>query len=193
MSRLTRSFFARPTDQVAERLLGCVLWTDSPEGMTAGRIVEVEAYLDQRDPASHAAWLKRGQLIMAGRPGTVYMYRSYGVHSMFNIVAEREGVLGAVLVRALEPIEGLDLMMARRGVQSDRLLCSGPGRLCQALGLTLADNDEDLPHSDRVWIAHGTPSPAVTVTKRIGITKGVDLPLRFVETGSPFLSRPAPL
>lgn len=193
MARLERSFYALPTGDVARDLLGCVLWTRSPEGLTGGRIVEVEAYLDESDPASHAAWLRRGQSIMSGPPGTVYMYRSYGVHAMFNVVAEPEGTLGAVLVRALEPVAGLDLMKERRGVERERLLCAGPGRLCQALGLTLADNGEDLPVSERVWIDRGTPPKKILTTERIGITKGVDALLRFVVPGNPYLSRPAPL
>jgi DNA-3-methyladenine glycosylase len=193
VARLGRSFFGAETELVARQLVGAVLWSRSDEGETAGRIVEVEAYLDQRDPASHAAWLKRGQRIMIAPPGTVYMYRSYGMHTMFNVVTEAEGVAGAVLVRALEPVSGIELMQKRRGTSDHRLLCSGPGRLCQAMGLTLDHNGDDLETSERIWIATGKPPQRLTTTVRIGITKGADLPLRFVDIDSPFASRRSPI
>jgi DNA-3-methyladenine glycosylase len=145
---LGEEFFGRDTLTVASDLIGCILWTDRAGEITAGRIVEVEAYLDERDPASHAA---RGvtdrSRVMFGRPGVVYVYLIYGMHHCMNLVTETEGRAGAVLLRALEPHMGASVMTRRRGWRTadhdsgghaqDRGLCAGPGRLCRAMGVDL--------------------------------------------------------
>lgn len=160
--------------------------------MTAGIIVETEAYVAAIDPASHAY---RGRTqrnrSMFGPPGRVYVYTIYGMHVCMNVVTEAEGTASAVLLRALEPVAGLDIMRARRGVGvKDRDLARGPGRLCQALGITLVDDGHDLLSSN-LWIANPTDAVEdrrVLATPRIGITRAADLPWRFVLAGSPFAS-----
>lgn len=188
--RLDRAFFERPTAEVAIELIGAVLWRVSSEGVTAGRIVETEAYLDASDRASHAAWSKRGQDVMRRAPGTVYIYRSYGMHWMFNIVAHGLDTVGAILVRAVEPVDGIGVMEARRGVTDIRQLCSGPGKLCQAFGIDESMHKVDLETSDEVWISAVVPRGEIdlVVGERIGITKSPDLPLRFFEAGNRFVS-----
>jgi DNA-3-methyladenine glycosylase len=188
-ARLHRDVFARPTLEVARSLLGCVVHTAMPAGEASGRIVEVEGYLGASDLASHAARLKRGPVLaMSGPPGIAYVYRSMGIHAMLNVVTEPEGSTGAVLIRALEPLSGLDLMRTRRGVADPRLLCSGPGRLCQALGIGLEDHGIDLTTSERIWITAGERVPSVSVSGRIGISRAVEQPWRFFEIDSPFVS-----
>jgi DNA-3-methyladenine glycosylase len=188
LDRLDRDFFARPTGDVAADLVSCVLWRYTTAGVTAGKIVETEAYLDASDRASHAAWSKRGQDVMHRAPGTVYIYRSYGMHWMFNIVAHARDSVGAVLIRAVEPLEGIDLMKARRKTTDIRQLCSGPGKLCQAFGIDEDLHKVDLVASDAVWIAPATHVSTVSVGKRIGITKSPELHLRFFDAESRFVS-----
>ncbi len=170
---LDREFYARPTVQVARDLLGKVLAHDQ----TSGIIVETEAYLGGDDLASHSA---------AG-----YVYLSYGMHECLNIVAERDGVPGCVLIRALEPLDGIDLMRARRpGAKKDRDLTSGPGKLTRALGITRANNGADMTRGPLVVCTpNEAPSFEIEVSPRIGITKCADLPLRFTIAGNPFVSR----
>jgi DNA-3-methyladenine glycosylase len=125
---------------------------------------------------------------MWGEPGVAYVYRSYGIHAMLNVVSKETGEIGAVLVRALEPLVGLELMRKRRGVDDERLLCSGPGKLCQALGIELYWQGTDLVTSERLWIAPGPPVPNITVSGRIGISRGQEHQWRFWETGNPHVS-----
>jgi DNA-3-methyladenine glycosylase len=186
---LERAFFERPTVDVARTLLGQVLVSMSTEGRTAGRIVETEAYLGADDPASHAARLGKGRVeAMWGAPGIAYVYRSYGIHAMLNVVTEPPGETGAVLIRALEPMIGIDLMRARRGIDDDRLLCSGPGKLCQALGIGLDLHGTDLVTSDRLWISPGQAPRDVSTSGRIGISRGQAHLWRFWTTGNPHVS-----
>jgi DNA-3-methyladenine glycosylase len=188
-TRLGRAFFARPTREVARDLLGQVVVSLTADGRTGGRIVETEAYLGVDDPASHAARLKRGRVeVMWGEPGIAYVYRSYGIHAMLNVVAEPEGETGAVLIRALEPVEGIALMQCRRGIGNEHLLCSGPGRLCQALGIGLDLHGTDLVTSRRLWIAPGEPVCDVLSSSRIGISRGTEHPWRFWEKGNRHVS-----
>jgi DNA-3-methyladenine glycosylase len=188
-AKLGRDFYARPTLEVARDLLGQIIVSDTLEGCTAGRIVETEAYLGPDDPASHAARLKQGRVeAMWGEPGIAYVYRSYGVHAMLNVVSEPEGKTGAVLIRALEPLAGIELMKLRRGTERLNHLCSGPGRLCQALGIGLDLHGTDLVTSDRLWIASGKPVEGVSVSGRIGISRGQEHPWRFWVTGNPHVS-----
>jgi DNA-3-methyladenine glycosylase len=182
-----RSFYDRPVLEVARDLIGCVV---AHQG-SAGVIVETEAYHDS-EPACHAfVGVTPRTRTLFGPPGIAYVYRSYGIHALLNAVCEPEGVGAAVLIRALEPLEGIEAMQARRGVESLGNLCSGPGKLTQALGIELSDNGVDLLRgpvliSDRPadW-----RKVRVDVDKRIGITKAADLPWRFCAAGSRFLSK----
>jgi DNA-3-methyladenine glycosylase len=179
-------FYDRPVLEVARALIGCVV---SREG-ASGVIVETEAYHDS-EPASHAfVGLTPRTATLFAEPGRAYVYRSYGIHACLNAVCERPGVGAAVLIRALEPLAGVELMRARRGRQALRDLCSGPGKLTEALGIGLADNGCDLARGP-VVIA-GRPAalrdPSISVSPRIGITKATELPWRFWVTGSPFVS-----
>jgi DNA-3-methyladenine glycosylase len=187
--RLPRVFYERPTIEVARDLLGHVVISDSPHGRTTGHIVETEAYLGPDDPASHAARLNRGRVeVMWGESAIAYVYRSYGIHAMLNVVAKPQGATGAVLIRALEPIEGIEIMRTRRGVMDERLLCSGPGKLCQALGIGLDRHGTDLATSDALWIAPAEPAREVSTSSRIGISRGQEHPWRFWITGNPHVS-----
>lgn len=197
---LLKSFYSRPTIQVAKDILGQFLVHETPQGTTAGRIVEVEAYLPKNDPACHAA---RGMTprneVMYGPAGYSYVYFCYGNHFMFNVVTEKEGVPGAVLVRALEPVKGAGLMAKRRGRFSatDLGLTNGPGKLVQALRINRAHNKLPL-WKKPLYLQKAKRVEAIGVTTRIGITEGSELPLRFYLKGNHFLSvkpgldRPSP-
>jgi len=156
-SAIERSFFARPTDEVARDLLGCLLCRDGAGGLTVGRIVETEAYGGPDDKASHArAGLTRRTTPMFGQVGHAYVYLIYGMHECLNVVAhDAHADAGAVLVRALEPVAGVELMRARRGRQSDpdSKLCSGPARLCQAMAVDRSFDGHDLTTVDTLWLA----------------------------------------
>jgi DNA-3-methyladenine glycosylase len=182
---IDRAFFARSVHEVAPALLGTTLLVDGVGGV----IVEVEAY-DHEDPASHGF---RGRTArnaaMFGPPGHAYVYRSYGIHWCLNLVCEEEDVPSAVLLRALEPTAGVEAMQARRGLDSLRLLCSGPGRLCQALGVTRAHDGLALD-SAPFGILPRAEEPPIVATTRIGITRAADLPWRYVVASSRYLSRP---
>jgi DNA-3-methyladenine glycosylase len=190
---LSASFYDRPVLAVARDLVGCTV----THGATSGVIVETEAY-HMDEPAAHSF---RGPTpsneMLFGPPGLAYVYRSYGIHAMLNAVVERDGIGSAVLIRALEPATGIDVMRARRGVAGRgplTALCSGPGKLAQALGIGLDLNGTSLVDGP---IAFGPRppawrDPAIVVGVRIGITKAVDLPWRFCAAGNPHVSRPRP-
>jgi DNA-3-methyladenine glycosylase len=189
MRRLSRAFFSRPTVVVARDLVGRTLVHDSPDGRVAGRIVEAEAYCGTEDPSSHAFRLTPRSAVMYGPPGYLYVYFTYGMHHCANLVTEREGVPGAVLLRAVEPTEGLDLMRSRRGTSDARLLARGPGRLCQAFGLDLSHNRLDLADGP-VWVGGSAAAVGdVAASPRIGLRSGQDQPWRFYEVG-PWTSGP---
>ncbi len=186
------AFFMRPTEVVAAELIGKVVVSTVGGLLAAGRIVETEAYLGYDDPASHGYRHRRNarNAALFGPPGIWYVYLSYGMHWCANLVCQRAGLASAVLLRALEPLDGLDIMRQRRGELPDRQLCSGPGRLCQALGInrdldgqTMTDGPVVVLRGDRVTAG------AVAATPRIGITKAADWPLRFHLAGSPWTSR----
>ena len=193
MNALDRSFYQRGTVDVARDLLGKVL----VHGPAAGIIVETEAYLGGDDLASHsAAGITDRTRVIFGPPGHAYVYLSYGMHECLNIVAEPDGKAGCVLIRALEPIEGLDIMRARRPkARTDRDLTSGPGKLTRALAITRAHNGLDLTQSDLtqgdliVRRHDAVRAFQIDVSPRIGIAKCVDLPLRFTVKGNRFISR----
>jgi DNA-3-methyladenine glycosylase len=183
------AFYDRPVLQVARDLVGCVV----AHAGTSGVIVETEAYHDS-EPACHAfVGLTNRTRTLFGPPGRAYVYRSYGIHSLLNAVCEPEGVGAAVLIRALEPLGGIELMRARRGLNRVEQLCSGPGKLTQALGIELGENDTPLTGAGPVAI-HPRPTAwgdvELVVSQRIGITKAVELPWRFCAIGSVHVSRP---
>jgi DNA-3-methyladenine glycosylase len=186
------SFFQRPADVVARELLGTTVVSRVGGRRTAGRIVETEAYLGRDDPASHGYRDRRhGQNeSLYGPPGTWYVYLSYGMHWCANLVCGPAGHASAVLLRALEPTEGLATMRRRRGAVADRQLCAGPGRLCQALGITRSLDGTPMRRSSVTVLAAEAPLDVVA-SVRIGITKAADWPLRFVVGGSPWISRPS--
>jgi DNA-3-methyladenine glycosylase len=189
-SRLPRSFYSRPTRDVAESLLGRTLYRETEEGLVAGRLVEVEAYCGAEDPASHAYRRRTPRNeVMFGPAGFLYVYFTYGMHYCANIVSSEEGVAGAVLLRAVEPLEGLELMAARRGVTDPRLLARGPARLCQAFGLTRVHNGLDLTTGD-LWVgADRQLNGPIRTSLRIGVKPQLDRPWRYFEE-SPYTSRP---
>ena len=190
---LPDSFFQRPAEVVARELIGAVVVSTVRGTRTAGRIVEVEAYLGHRDPASHGYRHRRHAQNegLYGPAGHWYVYLSYGVHWCANLVADREVNGGAVLLRALEPVEGFDAMRRRRGLVPDRQLAAGPGRLTQALGITRA-LDQQAMRGALVQVFQGAPLAPPVATPRIGITRAVDWPLRFVEAGTRWASRLPP-
>jgi DNA-3-methyladenine glycosylase len=175
---------------VARALLGCIV----RHGDTAGRIVETESY-HMEEPACHAfAGLTARTETLFGPPGVAYVYRSYGIHALLNAVAEPDGVGAAALIRALEPVEGVEVMRARRRVARDEDLCNGPGKLTQALGIWLDLNGTPLLPGGPIEIvpAARVPDERVAIGGRIGITKAADLPWRFCDTASRHVSRPWP-
>ena len=183
--------FAAPSHEVARQLIGVTVLVDG----VGGRIVETEAY-DREEPASHC-YIGRTErnFSMFGPPGRSYVYRSHGLHWCLNFVCREDGHGAGVLIRALEPVAGLDLMRARRGLDDERLLCAGPGRLCQALGVTRAHNNLPLDAAPFQLLPADQPLPGrepivVSAGPRIGISKAVELPWRFGVAGSRFLSKP---
>lgn len=186
------SFFDRPADVVARELLGAVMVSRIGGSPTAGRIVETEAYLGYHDPASHGYLHRKNERNAAlfGPAGSWYVYLSYGIHWCANLVCQEPGTAGAVLIRALEPQLGLELMRRRRGGVDDRRLCSGPGNLCQALGITRALDGRMMASSPVIVLAPAPSSsaPAVSATPRIGITKAADWMLRYHLEGNGFVS-----
>jgi DNA-3-methyladenine glycosylase len=190
-SPLPVAFFRRPADEVARDLLGAFVVSELGGVRTVGRIVETEAYLGADDPASHGYRNRRHaqNQNLFGPPGVWYVYRSYGMHWCANLVCTAEGSANAVLLRALEPVDGLPAMRERRGDVPDRALCSGPGRLAEALGITRALDGQPMRASPvRVYRAAQLPD-AVHVGPRVGIRKAADWPLRFLEGGSRWVSR----
>jgi DNA-3-methyladenine glycosylase len=195
---LPRSFYARPVVEVARELIGCVVEHEGSSGV----IVETEAY-HESEPASHSfIGLTPRTRTLFGPPGRAYVYRSYGIHALLNAVCEEEGVGAAVLIRALEPLAGLETMRARRAAlgagggtaMRDQELCSGPGKLTQALGIELSENGVDLARGpvllrprEAAW-----REPRIIAGPRIGITKAAELPWRFSVSGNRNVSRPRP-
>ncbi len=188
--RLPKEFYDRSVHEVARELIGCVV----RHGETAGRIVETESY-HMEEPACHAfAGLTERTRTLYGEPGRAYVYFSYGIHSLLNAVAEGEGVGAAVLIRALEPVDGIELMRRRRGVDRLEDLCSGPGKLTQALAIGLSHNGSSLVDGP-IEVLTREPAarePRVVAGERVGITKAAELPWRFCDADSQHVSRPWP-
>ncbi|MDH3455210.1 MAG: DNA-3-methyladenine glycosylase [Gemmatimonadota bacterium] len=182
--------YARDTVEVARALLGCVLHSSNGGVVTAGRIVEVEAYVGPHDPAAHGYGNRRTHRndALFGPPGTAYVFRSYGIHWCFNAVTERDDYPSAVLIRALEPIEGVTEMKLRRSTEDERRLCAGPGRLTQALAITDASNGVRLDRGKVRILGPSATTPPVCRGPRVGISHARDWPLRFYLEG-PWHSR----
>jgi DNA-3-methyladenine glycosylase len=187
-SRLTADFFDRSVHLVARELIGCRLFYAGCGGV----IVETESY-ERDDPACHAfVGLTDRTEVLFGPPGRAYVYLSYGIHSLLNFVAEPEGEAAAVLIRALEPTTGLEAMRARRGDRPDRDLCSGPGKLTEALGIDLGQNGADLTRGLFLLLPREPDwEGQIVAGRRVGITKAVERPWRFGLAGSPHISKPA--
>jgi DNA-3-methyladenine glycosylase len=198
---LPRRFYERSAPAVARDLLGCVIISQLGGALTAGRIVETEAYLGPEDGASHAAFRPGSRWLFYGPGGIAYVFRAYGLHDCLNAIAGAAGTPGCVLIRALEPIAGVRTMARRRG-QADAspgsartlgALTGGPARLTQALGISVRDNGRDLRLPP---LSIHAPTPRgrhpIVISRRIGITRSPDLPLRFSLLGSPYVSKPAP-
>jgi DNA-3-methyladenine glycosylase len=189
---LPAAFYEREPTDVARDLLGAILVSRADGTLSAGEIVETEAYLGKGDPGSHAATrgITRRNEVMYGPPGTAYVYFTYGNHHMFNIVCEPEGIAGAVLVRALRPSAGIDVMTARRHGRPLRELCNGPGKLAAALGIDLTDNRSVLGRGRLALYRGRAPRPSeILVSGRVGLREGHELPLRFYIKGDPFVSQ----
>jgi len=187
---VNREFFDRSVHEVARDLIGCRVAV----GETAGVIVETEAY-EESDPACHAYIGRTARNeVLFGPPGHAYVYLSYGIHSLLNFVTEREGSASAVLIRALEPTDGVELMRGRRGREDIEGLCSGPGKLTEALGVDLSLNGADLlqPPFDLSERSASGAAVEIVASERIGITKAADLPWRYSAAGSRYVSRPWP-
>jgi len=187
---LGADFFDRSVHAVARELIGCTLLYEGRGGV----IVETESY-EADDPACHAyVGLTERTRVLFGPPGLAYVYLSYGIHSLLNVVAEPEGEAAAVLIRALEPTHGVEEMRARRGAgKPDTELCSGPGKLTEALGVDLGDNERDLSREPFAILPPKGEALKVVTGPRIGITKAVERPWRFCAACSPYVSRPRPV
>jgi DNA-3-methyladenine glycosylase len=188
---LARAFFERDTVTVARELLGALLVSTAGDVLTGGRIVEVEAYLGAFDPGSHASTkgVTKRNAVMYGPPGTAYVYFTYGNHHMLNLVTEPDGTAGAVLVRAIEPLFGVEEMARRRGCVRTRDLANGPGKLAQALGVDLRDNGVPLGGGRLLVLTRVAPAPIVTSSGRVGLTDGHELELRFFVADDPHVSK----
>jgi DNA-3-methyladenine glycosylase len=185
---LQRTFYKQDPRLVAVDLLGCTLVHETAEGVTSGMIVETEAYRPE-DPACHAyKGLTMRNRTIFGRPGLAYVYLSYGVHKLLNAVCEEEGVGSAVLIRALRPHQGLEIMSRRRNRSSH--LCDGPGRLTQALGIEIDQDGSDLTDGPLYILWGDAPEGRIVSTTRIGISRGTELPWRFLIEGEKSVSVP---
>jgi DNA-3-methyladenine glycosylase len=190
LERLPRSFFEDYTPSVAKRLLGQLLVRRIGKQLLSGRLVEVEAYRGQDDPASHAF---RGETprnrVMFGEAGKAYVFFTYGFHHCLNVKTEKEGFAGAVLIRALEPLEGIELMKKNRGKEEVRELANGPGKLTQALKIDRRLNGEDLVRSERLFLAKGKDTPReIMNSSRVGIDRGLEFKWRYFIGGNQFVS-----
>ena len=195
---LPRSFYARATLKVARELLGCVLVRRLPEGVLRGRIVETEAYVGEGDKACHARAGRTPRTDpLYGPPGLAYVYLTYGMHYMLNAVAEPEGMPAAVLIRAAEPLEGIEWMTRARGIEDERLLAAGPARLTQAFGIDLRQNRADL-RGPELWIEPGEPPPRnrILTSARVGCQTAAPpwdlMPWRFYVAGNPHVTPGTP-
>lgn len=190
LSPLPRSFFERDTESVARELLGKFLVSTAGDAVTGGRIVETEAYLGVGDPGSHASTrgMTERNKVLFGPPARTYVYFTYGNHHMLNLVAHEEGIAGGVLIRAIEPLWGIETMRERRG-RPHHELTNGPGKLAAALGLDLSDNDRELGAGNVTVYDAPPPTETILVSGRIGLSAGYELDLRFYLEGDPHVSK----
>lgn len=189
-ARIPLSFYERDTLLVAREMLGCLLRHDAPDGSASGIILETEGYLEHGDLASHARFGRTQRShVLFGPPGHAYIYFVYGMHYLFNVVTESDKTAGGVLVRALEPVTGQSLMMARRGTSDERNLTNGPGRLTQALSITREQNQADLTKGPLgIWKMRRFDDSEVMATPRIGVGGSTEEPYRYVVKGNPNVS-----
>ncbi len=180
---MLRDWLARHPAEVAFDLVGCHLKVQRNGYLTMGRIVEVEAYAGLDDEASHSFRMKGPREVMSRPPGTIYVYRSYGIHTCLNIVGHQPGATGGILIRAIEPVEGIEIMRSRRGNVPDRQLGRGPGNVGQALGVLLTDSGDSLFEGNVFSLERG-PVEEVWCAPRIGISKAMDHPWRFFDPAS---------
>jgi DNA-3-methyladenine glycosylase len=187
--RLGYDFYARPAPEVAVDLIGCCLVRQEGSQTLRGRIVETEAYLGRDDPGSHAFRGPSARTqVMFGPAGRLYVYFTYGMHFCVNVVTDSEGTAGAVLLRALQPLDGLEVMRERRGGRPDVELCNGPAKLCQAFGIDREQNGMSLLDGPfRVEPRHGPPL-SIRTSRRVGLSAGREFELRYFESASPFVS-----
>ena len=183
-----RSWFARHPVEVGFDLLGFILQVEVDGEIASGRIVELEAYGGPEDQAAHSNRLRAAKPVLGGEPGHLYVYRSYGIHTMANVVSHEPGRTGGVLIRALEPVAGIETQERRRRTTVPRLLTRGPGVLTQALGLTLDDNRYDVCAGGRIQLLPGEPPAQVLAGPRIGISRSIDHPWRLFDAESLFVS-----
>lgn len=187
---MNKDLLLKDSLKVAKSLLGYILVHETKDDITSGIIVETEAY-HQDDPASHTY---RGQTarnaVMFGPPGFAYVYFTYGMHYCFNVVTGPQGSGQAVLIRALEPVEGIELMKQRRGMDAELQLTNGPAKLVQAMGITKADYGANLLNKSKLRLKPGPKPAKITQTTRIGIKQATDKPWRFYITGNPYISKP---
>ena len=189
IDKLPRSFYLRPTVQVAQDLLRKTIVFRHPEGILSADIVETEAYIGQDDPACHAAVGKTARnAVMFGPGGFGYIYFIYGMYHCFNVVTEKEGFPAAVLIRAVEPISGIDIII-RNSPPSDKLYTNGPGKFCRAFGLTRAHNSLDLTGDSLYILDRGAQPRSISISERIGIKKGREKKWRFFDGDSPYISQ----
>jgi DNA-3-methyladenine glycosylase len=187
--KLKRSFYSRDTEKVAKELLGKILVHKTKEGICKGKIVETEAYFGCKDPASHAYRKQtKRNFLMFGAPGKAYIYFCYGNHWLFNIVAKKDENPGAVLIRALEPLEGIELMKRRRGIAKINNLTNGPGKLTKALGIKKEENGLDLTKSN-LFLENSNEKFEIVRAKRVGISKDLNKLLRFYIKKNNFVSK----
>lgn len=188
-TRITdRSWFERHSVRVAFDLIGCIIRVERDGLLASGRIVESEAYAGLEDTASHSSTRKNSAIMLSKEPGRIYTYLSYGIHTMANIVSHEPGKRGGVLLRAIEPVEGIEIMRARRGSVADALIGKGPGTVCQALGIHMSDMGTDLTTSDTMSLWRGEQVGNIASGERIGISKSVHAPWRFFLRGHPSVS-----
>ncbi|MEM3564358.1 MAG: DNA-3-methyladenine glycosylase [Candidatus Jordarchaeaceae archaeon] len=188
--KLDRNFFSKDPALVARKLLGKVLVRKTPQGTLKGKVVETEAYYSKGDPASHFQVRPSSRDFFREKPsGTIYVYFTYGNHWMFNILAKGEDKSGAVLIRALEPVQGIDIMRRYRNVEKDTELTSGPGKLTQAFQINGSYNGKDITENDEIYFEDTGENPDIVTTNRIGIKEGRDMPLRFYVKGNRYVSK----
>lgn len=188
--KLERSFFCKDPSHVAKQLLGKILVKKSLEGILKGKVVETEAYYSTNDPASHFQMRPSAREFFNKKPsGTIHVYFTYGNHWMFNILTKGEDKSGGVLIRALEPVEGIEIMKKRRKVKKDIELTNGPGKLTKAFEINVSYNGKDVTEEENIYFEDTGETPEIVTTSRIGIKEGKDMPLRFYIKGSKFISR----